>query len=97
VLPDGKPWGHGSIIFGHECAPCIGSGYHWGCRGCWRGVLCKGFGPDGKLPIGAHWDDNHAEFTQSNAAPQSGVPGNGASGNGSAAVAKPKKQTAGKK
>jgi hypothetical protein len=39
---------HGSIIFDHECAPHIDSRYHWRCRGRWRGVLCKGFGPDGK-------------------------------------------------
>jgi hypothetical protein len=42
------PRGHGSIIFDHECAPYIDSRYRWRCRGCWRGVLCKDFGPDGK-------------------------------------------------
>ena len=42
------PRGHGSIIFDHERTPYIDSGYHWRCRGRWRGVLCKGFGPDGK-------------------------------------------------
>jgi len=42
------PRGHGSGIFDYECAPYIDSRYHRRCRGRWRGVLCKGFGPDGK-------------------------------------------------
>jgi hypothetical protein len=42
------PRGHGSIIFGYECAPYIDSRYHWRGGGRWHGVLCKGFGPDGK-------------------------------------------------
>jgi hypothetical protein len=50
VLPGvGKgPQGRGSIIFDHEGAPCTDSRYHRYCRGRWRGVLSKGFGPDGK-------------------------------------------------
>ncbi len=42
------PQGRGSIIFDHEGAPCTDSKYHRHCRGRWRGVLSKGFGPDGK-------------------------------------------------
>jgi hypothetical protein len=42
------PQGRGSIIFDHEGAPCIDSRYHRQCRGRWRGVLSKGFGPDGR-------------------------------------------------
>ena len=42
------PQGRGSIIFDHEGAPCIDSRYHRHCRGRWRGVLSKGFGPDGR-------------------------------------------------
>lgn len=42
------PQGRGSIIFDHEGAPCTDSRYHRYCRGRWRGVLSKGFGPDGK-------------------------------------------------
>jgi len=42
------PQGRGSIIFDHEGAPCTDSGYHRYCRGRWRGVLSKGFGPDGR-------------------------------------------------
>src|SRR5215471_3097164 len=38
----------GSIIFDHEGAPCTDSKYHGHCRGRWRGVLSKGFGPDGR-------------------------------------------------
>lgn len=40
--------GRGSIIFDHEGAPCIGGRYHRNCQGRWRGVLSKGFGPDGR-------------------------------------------------
>ena len=40
--------GRGSIIFDHEGAPCIDGRYHRQCRGRWRGVLSKGFGPDGR-------------------------------------------------
>ena len=39
------PQGRGSIIFDHEGAPCTDSKYHRHCRGRWRGVLSKGFGP----------------------------------------------------
>jgi hypothetical protein len=42
------PQGRGSIIFDHEGAPCTDSRYHRHCRGRWRGVLSKGFGPDGR-------------------------------------------------
>jgi len=42
------PQGRGSIIFDHEGAPCTDSRYHRYCRGRWRGVLSKGFGPDGR-------------------------------------------------
>ena len=42
------PQGRGSVIFDHEGAPCTDSKYHRHCRGRWRGVLSKGFGPDGK-------------------------------------------------
>ena len=42
------PQGRGSIIFDHEGAPCTESRYHRHCRGRWRGVLSKGFGPDGR-------------------------------------------------
>ena len=42
------PQGRGSIIFDHEGAPCSDSKYHRHCRGRWRGVLSKGFGPDGR-------------------------------------------------
>src|SRR6476469_7617383 len=42
------PQGRGSIIFDHEGAPCIDSRCHRYCRGRWRGVLSKGFGPDGR-------------------------------------------------
>jgi len=42
------PQGRGSIIFDHEGAPCTDSKYHGHCRGRWRGVLSKGFGPDGR-------------------------------------------------
>ena len=42
------PQGRGSVIFDHEGAPCTDSRYHRHCRGRWRGVLSKGFGPDGK-------------------------------------------------
>ena len=42
------PQGRGSIIFDHEGAPCADSKYHRHCRGRWRGVLSKGFGPDGR-------------------------------------------------
>jgi len=41
------PQGRGSIIFDHEGAPCIDSRYHRPCGGRWRGVLSRGFGPDG--------------------------------------------------
>ena len=41
------PQGRGSIIFDHEGAPCADSRYHRHCRGRWRGVLSKGFDPDG--------------------------------------------------
>ena len=41
------PRGQGSIIFDHEGAPCTDK-YHRYCRGRWRGVLGKGFGPDGR-------------------------------------------------
>ena len=40
--------GRGSIIFDHEGAPCTDGRYYRHCRGRWRGVLSKGFGPDGK-------------------------------------------------
>jgi integrase len=40
--------GRGSIIFDHEGAPCTDSKYHRHCRGRWRGVLSRGFGPDGR-------------------------------------------------
>jgi integrase len=40
--------GRGSIIFDHEGAPCIDSKFHRRCSGRWRGVLSRGFGPDGK-------------------------------------------------
>ena len=39
--------GPGSIIVDHEGAPCTDSRYHRYCRGRWRGVLSRGFGPDG--------------------------------------------------
>ena len=39
--------GRGSIIFYHEGAPCVDSRFHRRCRGRWRGVLSRGFGPDG--------------------------------------------------
>jgi hypothetical protein len=42
------PQGRGSIIVDHEGAPCTDSRYHRYCRGRWRGVLGKGFGPDGR-------------------------------------------------
>ena len=42
------PQGRGSIIFDHEGAPCTDSRYHRHCQGRWRGVLSKGFGPDGR-------------------------------------------------
>jgi len=42
------PQGRGSIIFDHEGALCTDSRYHRHCRGRWRGVLSKGFGPDGR-------------------------------------------------
>ena len=42
------PQGRGSIIFDHEGAPCTDSRYHRHCGGRWRGVLSKGFGPDGR-------------------------------------------------
>ena len=50
MLPDGGKGaqGRGSIIFDHEGAPCTDGRYHRHCRGRWRGVLSKGFGPDGK-------------------------------------------------
>jgi hypothetical protein len=34
--------------FDHAGAPCTDSRYHRHGRGCWRGVLSKGFGPDGR-------------------------------------------------
>ena len=40
--------GRGSILVVHQGAPCTDSRYHRQCRGCWRGVLSKGFGPDGR-------------------------------------------------
>jgi integrase len=40
--------GRGTIIFDHEGAPCTDSRYHRHCRGRWRGVLSRGFGPDGR-------------------------------------------------
>ena len=42
------PQGRDSIICDHEGAPCTDSKYHRHCRGRWRGVLSKGFGPDGR-------------------------------------------------
>jgi len=42
------PRGHGSIIFDHECGPYPTAGATGVAGGRWRGVLCKGFGPDGK-------------------------------------------------
>jgi hypothetical protein len=42
------PQGRGSIIFDHEGAPYTDSRYHRYCRGRWRAVLSKGFGPDGR-------------------------------------------------
>jgi hypothetical protein len=36
------------IIFDHEGAPCTDSRYHRQCKGRWRGVLSRGFGPDGR-------------------------------------------------
>jgi hypothetical protein len=42
------PQGRDSIICDHEGAPCSDSKYHRHCRGRWRGVLSKGFGPDGR-------------------------------------------------
>ena len=38
----------GSIIFDHEGAPCIDRRFHRRCKGRWRGVLSRGFGPDSK-------------------------------------------------
>jgi integrase len=40
--------GRGTIIFDHEGAPCTDSRYHRHCKGRWRGVLSRGFGPDGR-------------------------------------------------
>jgi integrase len=40
--------GRGTIFFDHEGAPCTDSRYHRHCRGRWRGVLSRGFGPDGR-------------------------------------------------
>ncbi len=42
--------GRGSIIFDHEGAPRTDSRYqyHQQCRGRWRSVLSKAFGPDGR-------------------------------------------------
>ena len=50
MLPEvGKgPQGRDSIIFDYEGTPCTDSKYHQHFRGRWRGVLSKGFGPDGR-------------------------------------------------
>ena len=40
--------GEDSIIFDHEGAQCRDSKYHRHCSGRWRGIISKGFGPDGK-------------------------------------------------
>jgi hypothetical protein len=40
--------GRGSIIFDLEGAPCIDNKFHRRCSGRSRGVLSRGFGPDGK-------------------------------------------------
>jgi integrase len=40
--------GRGTIIFDHEGAPCTDSRYHRHCKGRWRGVLSRGFSPDGR-------------------------------------------------
>ena len=40
--------GRGTIIFDHEGAPCTDNRYHRHCKGRWRGVLSRGFGPDGR-------------------------------------------------
>jgi hypothetical protein len=40
--------GRGTIIFDHEGALCIDSRFHRRCSGRWRGVISRGFGPDGK-------------------------------------------------
>jgi hypothetical protein len=45
-LPGKAPWG--SIILDHEGAPCIEADTAGVAEGRWRGVLGKGFGPDGK-------------------------------------------------
>lgn len=42
------PRGHGSIILDHECAPHRQQVPLALPGGRWHGVLCKGFGPDGK-------------------------------------------------
>ena len=40
--------GRGTIIFDHEGAPCTDNKHHRHCKGRWRGVLSRGFGPDGR-------------------------------------------------
>jgi hypothetical protein len=40
--------GRGTIIFEHEATPCTDGRYHRHCKGRWRGVLSRGFGPDGR-------------------------------------------------
>ncbi len=40
--------GEDSIIFDHEGHPCRDSKYHRHCSGRWRGIISKGFGPDGR-------------------------------------------------
>jgi hypothetical protein len=44
--------GEDSIIFDHEGTPCRDSRYHRHCSGRWRGIISKGYWPDGRLAGG---------------------------------------------